>query len=190
MTVIRRFEGKGSGDAEPSELVDREWIVTNGLGGYASGTLAGVITRGFHGYLVAALPIPLGRVMMLNDLVETVQLEDGTSIQLSGEERVNAPLCAHGSTYLREFHLEDGLPVWTYQIDGVELQKKLIMVHLQNTVHIHYRARGQKRLRLTLRPSVNFRPHEAPVSTPLAGTYALTVLDDSFEISSGPQMPS
>jgi len=188
--VTRRFERRGSPEAAPDELVDREWLVTNGLGGYASGTLAGVITRGFHGYLVAALPTPLGRVMMLNDLVETVQLAEGNMVQLSGEERVNVPLRAQGSGYLREFRLEDGLPVWTYQIDDQILEKKVLMVHRQNTVHIHYAVRGPKRLRLTLRPSVNFRPHEAPVSTPLSGTYALTVLEDSFEISSGPQMPS
>ena len=188
--VIRRFDWKGSQEAAPEELVDREWIVTNGLGGYASGTLAGVITRGFHGYLVAALPTPLGRIMMLNDLVETVQLPEGTSIQLGGEERVNAPIRAHGASYLREFRLEDGLPIWSYQIEDVRLEKKVLMVHRQNTVHIHYVVRGAKRLRLTLRPSVNFRPHEAPVNIPLSGKYALTVLEDSFEISSGPQMPS
>ena len=188
--VIRKFEWKGSTDPAPAELVDREWIVTNGLGGYASGTLAGVITRGFHGYLVAALPTPLGRLMMLNDLVETVQLPDGTSVQLSGEERLNAPIRAHGASYLREFRLEDGLPIWIYQIGEVRLEKKVLMIHRQNTVHIHYVVRGPKHLRLTLRPSVNFRAHEAPVNTPLSGKYALTVLEDSFEISSGPQMPS
>jgi predicted glycogen debranching enzyme len=188
--VIRTFDWKGSKDAAPEELVDREWLVTNGLGGYASGTLGGVITRGFHGYLVAALPTPLGRIMMLNDLVETVQLPDGSAVQLSGEERVNAPLRAHGSSYLRQFRLEDGLPIWCYQIDDTWLEKKVLMVHRQNTVHIHYRVRGPKHLRLTLRPSVNFRPHEAPVNTPLSGKYALTVLEDSFEISSGTQIPS
>jgi Glycogen debranching enzyme N terminal len=62
-------------------LVGREWLVTNGPGGYSSGTLAGVITRGFHGYLVAALPTPLGRVMMLNDLLERVEMPEGTSIR-------------------------------------------------------------------------------------------------------------
>jgi predicted glycogen debranching enzyme len=188
--VIRKFEWKGSEDVAPADLVDREWIVTNGLGGYASGTLAGVITRGFHGYLVAALPTPLGRILMLNDLVETVQLSDGRSIQLSGEERVNAPLSAHGASYLREFRLEDGLPIWSYEVDGVRLEKKVLMLHRQNTVHIHYAVRGKNLIRLHLRPSVNFRPHEAPVDTPLSGKYALTVLEDSFEISSGPQMPS
>ena len=110
--IIRRFHWKGSAEAAPEELLEQEWLVTNGLGGYASGTLAGVITRGFHGYLVAALPVHQGRMMMFNDLVETAQLEDGTSVQLGGEERVGAPLRAHGAAYLKEFRLENGVPIW------------------------------------------------------------------------------
>src|SRR5262249_15530571 len=154
--IVRKFEWKGSHDAAPEELLEREWLVTNGLGGYASGTLAGVITRGFHGYLVAALPIPDGRLMMFNDLVETVQLEDGTSIQLSGEERVGTPLHAHGAQYLREFRLENGLPVWSFDVRGVQLEKKVLMIHRQNTVHVCYQVKGKQSLRLSLRPSVNF----------------------------------
>ena len=187
--TAREFHWRGSPDSAPEELVEREWLVTNGLGGYASGTLAGVITRGFHGYLVAALPSPHGRLMMFNDLVESLQLEDGGHVQLSGEERVNTPLRAHGAAFLREFRLDDGLPVWTYDIKGVELEKKVLMIHRQNTVHIRYRTTGSNKLRLTLRPSVNFRPHQAPVDTPLSGTYALTVVEDAFEISSGGQIP-
>jgi hypothetical protein len=177
-------------DTNPAEiLVDKEWLVTNGLGGYASGTLAGVITRGFHGYLVAALPTPLGRVMMLNDLIEKIALPDGTSIQLSGEERMNAPLRAHGSDYLQEFRLDDGNPVWTFQFGELLLEKRVLMVHRQNTVHISYQLKGPGSLKLSLRPSVNFRPHEAPVSTPLAGNYAFTVIEDSFEVSSQTNIP-
>ena len=188
--IVRSFRWEGATGTEPKELVEREWLVTNGLGGYASGTLAGVITRGFHGYLVAALPIPHGRLMMLNDLVETVQLEDGSSVQLNGEERVNMPLRTQGAEYLREFQLQDGLPVWTYDIKGAQLEKTIVMLHRQNTVHIRYRTTGNNCLRLMLRPSVNFRPHEAPVSTPISGTYALTVVEDAFEISSVDYIPS
>jgi predicted glycogen debranching enzyme len=170
-------------------LLDKEWLVTNGLGGYASGSLAGVITRGFHGYLVAALPTPLGRVMMLNDLIERVALPDGSSIQLSGEERVNAPLKTQGAEYLEEFRLECGEPVWVFRFGDVVLEKRVLMVHRQNTVHVNYRLKNSARISLTLRPSVNFRPHEAPVSTPVAGNYAFTVIEDTFEISSQTNLP-
>ncbi len=55
---------------DPARLLSREWLVTNGLGGYAAGTLAGVITRRYHGLLIAALPAPLGRLVMVSQLGE------------------------------------------------------------------------------------------------------------------------
>jgi glycogen debranching enzyme len=74
------------GHCETEECLEREWLVTNGLGGYASGTVVGVATRRFHGLLVAALPAPLGRLMMFNHLAEFVRLSDDTLVQISGEE--------------------------------------------------------------------------------------------------------
>src|SRR5580700_4111859 len=186
--LLRVAHRKSASDARES-LLEKEWLVTNGLGGYASGSLAGVITRGFHGYLVAALSTPLGRIMMLNDLVERVQIPGGLSVQLSGEERVNAPLKAQGSEFLEEFRLEDGIPVWVFKFGDIILEKRVLMVHRQNTVHVNYRMTGGPALAMTFRPSVNFRPHEAPVSTPLAGNYAFTVVEDTFEISSQTNFP-
>jgi predicted glycogen debranching enzyme len=187
--ILRRVAYRKA-ESEPRDtLVEKEWLVTNGLGGYASGSLAGVITRGFHGYLVAALPTPLGRIMMLNDLIERVEIPNGLSVQLSGEERVDVPLKAQGSEYLEEFRLDDGIPVWVFRFGEVSLEKRVIMVHRQNTVHVTYRLTGGAALNMTLRPSVNFRPHEAPVSTPLAGNYAFTVIEDTFEISSQTNIP-
>src|SRR5277367_839825 len=177
-------------DGTPTDvLVSKEWLVTNGLGGYASGTLAGVITRGFHGYLVAALPTPLGRIMMLNDLIEKVEIPNGISVQLSGEERVNVPLTAQGSEYLEEFRLEDGIPVWTFKFGDAIVEKRVLMLHRQNTVHVSYQLKSGTEVKMMLRPSINFRPHEAPVSTPLAGNYAFTVVEDTFEISSQTNLP-
>jgi predicted glycogen debranching enzyme len=187
--VLRRVAYKKSDSESRDSLLDKEWLVSNGLGGYASGSLAGVITRGFHGYLVAALPTPLGRIMLLNDLIEKVEIPNGPSVQLSGEERVGAPLKAHGADYLEEFRLDNGVPVWTFRFAEVTLEKRVLMVHRQNTVHVNYRMVGGNRINLTLRPSVNFRPHEAPVSTPLAGNYAFTVIEDTFEIASQTNIP-
>ncbi|MGB9446408.1 MAG: amylo-alpha-1,6-glucosidase [Candidatus Acidiferrum sp.] len=185
----RRVAYRKSGADSQQTLVDQEWLVTNGLGGYASGSLAGVITRGFHGYLVAALPTPLGRIMMLNDLIERVEIPNGISVQLSGEERVNAPLKTHGAEYLEEFRLDDGIPVWVFRFGDFLMEKRVIMVHRQNTVHVNYRLVQGEGMNLTLRPSMNFRPHEAPVNTPLAGNYAFTVIEDTFEIASETKIP-
>jgi predicted glycogen debranching enzyme len=189
MSTLYRV-GYRKSESEPREsLLEKEWLVTNGLGGYASGSLAGVITRGFHGYLVAALPTPLGRIMMLNDLIERVDIPNGISVQLSGEERVSIPLKTQGAEYLEEFSLEDGIPVWKFRFGQLLLEKRVIMVHRQNTVHVNYRLQGGQSVNLTLRPSINFRPHEAPVDTPLAGNYAFTVIEDTFEIASQTHIP-
>ena len=188
--LVRKIPWPGSAATESGLLLTREWLVTNGLGGYASGTVAGVITRGFHGYLVAALPAPLGRMMMLNDLVEQVTLPGGKVLQLGGEERANSPLQLHGSDFLKEFRLEMGVPAWRYQVDGFVLEKRLMLPHMQNTVYVNYRILdGEGSLRLSLRPSLNIRPHEAPVSSPITTPYTLVVFEDQHEILAGPAIP-
>src|SRR5919206_5079618 len=90
--LIRRLPRTPSERVSVEPLLTREWLVTNGLGGYASSTIAGLATRRYHGLLVAALPNPLGRVVMLNHLVERVLLPSGRSAQLSGQERVGGRL--------------------------------------------------------------------------------------------------
>src|SRR5437867_5315188 len=89
--------------ADPEALLTREWLVTNGLGGYASGTVSGVITRRYHGLLIAALCAPLGRVVMLNNVSEQLRLADGQTVALGGEERVGGLLELPGAHYLIEF---------------------------------------------------------------------------------------
>src|SRR3954465_1972027 len=111
--LVRHMPWKRSrNDADREALLTREWLVTNGLGGYASGTVAGVASRRYHGLLVAALPAPLGRRMMFNHLSELVRVADGTSGLLGGEERSGGVLDLPGAAYLREFRLDHGLPVW------------------------------------------------------------------------------
>jgi predicted glycogen debranching enzyme len=157
------WEGERAPDLEP--LLTREWLVTNALGGYASGTIAGAATRRYHGLLVAALPAPLGRVMMFNHLLEQVRLPDWTTVQFGGEEHQGGSLELHGTGHLTEFRLEAGLPVWRYDVKGIVLEKRVFLPHMQNTVYINYRlVSGDKPIRLKLRPSVHFRPHDAPVS--------------------------
>src|SRR5215207_7546491 len=86
---LRRMPWPGAAaSADQDRLLTREWLVTNGLGGYASGTVSGVMTRRYHGLLVAALPAPFGRVVMLNHVAEFLRLPDGRKIALGGEERV------------------------------------------------------------------------------------------------------
>lgn len=169
-------------DGEAEFLTDAEWLVTNGLGGYATGTVGGTPTRVFHGYLVAVLPSPRGRTMVLNHLAETiVHPEDGASFPLNGlrtrEEKFS------GSPYLQNFRLESGMPVWTYQVAGLTVEKRVYQPHRQNTTYINYSVvAGSGNVQLQLRPAINFRGHEAPVSTPVK-PYAVTFQNDRLEIS-------
>jgi predicted glycogen debranching enzyme len=183
--LLRRMPWPGSAAAAEHEpLLTREWLVSNGLGGYASGTVSGVMTRKYHGLLVAALPAPFGRIVMLNHLAEHIRLPDGRKVALGGEERVGSSPELHGALYLREFRLEAGLPVWQFDLGGWIVEKRLLLPYHQNTVHIMYSlAGGGGTLRLDLRPSLHFRHHEAPVSRALEHPYAITVVGDRYEIA-------
>src|SRR6266702_4433556 len=97
-------------------LLSREWLVTNGLGGYASSTISGAITRRYHGLLIAALPAPHGRMVMWSNVSELLRFGPKDVVSLSGEERAGCQLDLQGADFLREFRLEDGLPVWTYYV--------------------------------------------------------------------------
>ncbi len=187
--LIRTMSSPEPGESEL--LLNHEWLITNGLGGYASGTVSGVITRGFHGYLIAALPTPLGRTMMFNDMVETLELPDGRQVQLGGEERVGSKLQLHGADFLREFRLEMGLPIWRYQVGQVCLEKRLMMPRGQNTVYVNYSIlSGDSNIKLSLRPSIEFRPHNSPVSEHYETAYTLCVIDkDQYEVRSDAPLP-
>src|SRR3984957_13982704 len=188
--LVIRLPWPGKDGHAPEAGLNCEWLVTNGLGGYASGTLSGVITRRYHGYLVAALPAPFGRVMMLNELAERLELPDGRFVQLSGEERAGDPVKLDAMDYISEFRLESGTPVWCYQVGSIVLEKRLVLPHGQNTAFINYSLlAGDDNVRLVLRPSIHFRPHETAVSAELESTYTLTVGQDRYEVSAGTDLP-
>src|SRR5216117_3866931 len=130
---------KDSDGADPVLLLTREWLVTNGLGGYASASVSGACTRRYHGLLIAALPAPLGRMVMLSHFGEEIVLSDESVIDFSGEEVSEERLDLHSAEYLSEFRLEAGMPVWRYKNHDCTIEKRLIMPHLQNTVYISYR---------------------------------------------------
>ncbi|MGE5757002.1 MAG: amylo-alpha-1,6-glucosidase [Planctomycetaceae bacterium] len=179
----------GSGDPEP--ILGREWLVTNGLGGYASGTICGLATRRYHGWLIAALPSPLGRTMMLKRLGERLGFRDGTSAALGVEAILSSPSQSLDAGRLVEFRLEAGLPVWRYEVEGRVLEKRLLLPHLQNTSFVTYRLlSGGDPVQLILRPWVHFRSHDAPVDVPHPGPYRLTASEDRYELSSGRELPS
>jgi predicted glycogen debranching enzyme len=182
--VTRSMSWDGA-QASREVLLNREWIVTNGLGGYASGTVSGAVTRKYHGILVSALPAPLGRVVMWNHVSEFLRFADNEVVSLGAEERAGGQLDLHSAEYLREFRLEDGLPVWIYHVRDLVIEKRVLLPHLQNTVHVSYQVIGNGEApRLELRPAFHFRHHEAPVDLPLAEPYKLSAVEDRYEITS------
>jgi len=182
-TVLRTMKWDGT-KMSAEVLLNREWIVTNGLGGYASGTVSGAITRRYHGLLIAALPAPLGRMVMWSHVSEFLRFNDHDVVSLGAEERAGGQLDLHGADCLREFRLEDGLPVWTYRVRDVVLEKRVILPHLQNTVHVSYRIlEGTSRPRLELRPAFHFRHHETQVNEGVTAPYKLTSVEGRYEIT-------
>jgi predicted glycogen debranching enzyme len=187
--ILKKLPWEGN-TKKPEDLLDHEWLVTNGLGGYASGSIAGVATRRYHGLLIAALPTPIGRTVMLSHLGEWVRLPDRRVICLAGEERPEKPFQL--PEILTEFRLEMGLPVWVYRIGDMVLEKRIMLPYGQNTVHVNYRLSGSgPGVRLILRPRVHFRGHEMAVDASYTEHCRLTVLDQRFEIHSEtmPQLP-
>ena len=189
--LVRRIPCRTEDTLGTEVLLTSEWLVANGLGGYASGTVSGVHTRRYHGLLISALPAPLGRVVMLNDLAEEVVFPDGACVRLGGESRVDCQPRFSGPQILSEFRLELGLPVWLYTRGDFILEKRLLLPHMQNSVHIIYRMlSGEGTVRLGLCPAVSFRMHEAPPDTHARDNYSITLFgDDRYEIGSGGSVP-
>ena len=117
------------------QALGREWLETNGLGGFASSTITGINTRRYHGLLTAATRPPVGRVVMLSKLEETLVLE-GRRYDLSAN-RYPGVVHPQGYQYLRSFRL-DPFPVFTYSVEGTEIEKTVFMPEGENTVVVQY----------------------------------------------------
>jgi predicted glycogen debranching enzyme len=186
--LIRVHRNIGISDPEADPHMMEEWLVTNGLGGYAAGTVTGAITRRYHGLLIAALPNPMGRMMMLNGLSERLRLPDRRVVYTGAGEL--AGITPETPLTLSEFRLEAGLPVWRYEVDGFILEKRLILPYRLNTVHVTYvLLSGKGKLRLGLRPAMHFRSHDALVGERRSAYYKLSVLEDQFEITGAADLP-
>jgi predicted glycogen debranching enzyme len=180
---VRKLDWPVDPHAEEANAT-REWLVSNGLGGYASGTVSGVMTRRYHGLLIAALPSPHGRIVMLSHVAEQLRFRDGQRIEIGGRERVRDTVGPQGSEYLVGFRLEAGLPIWRFNINGIILERRVFLTHMQNTVHLMYELlEGADQIELGLRPSANFRAQENPVSEPLEWPYEFRAVDDCCELA-------
>ena len=145
----------------------REWLVTNGIGGYASGTISGVLTRRYHGLLMAALNPPLGRTLMLAKIDETVEYDgiypqSGYFYPLYTNRWGNGEVETFGHYHLNRFHLEGTTPVWTFGIGNALLEKRIWMQPGENSTYIQYRmTRGTGPMSFEAKAFVNYRDYHS-----------------------------
>ncbi|MEO0887298.1 MAG: amylo-alpha-1,6-glucosidase [Cyanobacteria bacterium J06648_10] len=141
------------------QATQREWMVTNGLGGYGCGTISGILTRCYHGWLVAALNPPVGRSLLLTKLDEVVEY-GGVSYPLSCDRWGGGTTTGHGYRNIERFHLEGTTPTWTYACADALLQKRIWMQPGENTTYVQYRLlRASAPFSLRIKALVNHRDH-------------------------------
>jgi predicted glycogen debranching enzyme len=149
-----RFDRSVCGN--PAQSLQREWLQTNGLGGFSSSTIAGANTRRYHGLLMAATDPPAVRNLLLSKLEETL-LVGGQRFELSVNLYTGA-VHPEGYKYLTEFRL-DPFPIWTFEAGGVTVEKRVFMVQGENTVVVEYEANAD--CQLELRPLIAFRGYHS-----------------------------
>ncbi len=188
--LIRKIDLTRARGEDARQLLRREWLATNGLGGYASGTICGSVSWRYHGLLVAALPAPFGRMVMLNHLAEYIRFPDGRLVEIGGEEssQPQEPECV--GHYITEFRLENHLPVWRYEVEGIIIEKHVLFLYGQNTVHISYQLLSdQENVLLELRPSIHFRGHDQAVNDKSHEVYRFSATGEQYEVMTGELLP-
>ena len=137
----------------------REWLVTNGIGGYACGTIAGLLSRHYHGLLNATLKPPVDRTLLLAKLDE-VATYDGERYELSCDRWADGTIAPHGYRYIERFSLDGTIPTWQYAFEDALLIKQIWMEQGANTTFVRYRLqRGSVPVQLRLKALVNYRNH-------------------------------
>ena len=115
----------------------REWLVTNGIGGFASATIAGCSTRRYHGLLIAALNPPVGRTQLVSALDEIIGYA-GTSYELATHEWASGAIAPQGFQFIESFYLDGTVPTWIYALGNARLQKQIWMHQGENTTYVRY----------------------------------------------------
>jgi len=168
-------------DQDVTGLLSREWLVTNGLGGYASSSLMNVATRRYHGVFVPDLPSPRGRTIVVPRLDEEVEIGD-TRVRLSGVEYADGRLDTDVPQYLTEFRREWQTPTWQYAFHGRRLSKRIIMPYGHNSVYVEYRLEAGDPLMLRLRPFVTFRRPDDSLNEARQPPFPVTILGGRYDV--------
>ena len=159
----------------------REWLVTNGLGGYASQSLLCAPTRRYHGLFVPDLPAPWGRTVMMPRFDDEV-LVDGEAVLLSGVEFSDGRLESNLLSVFEGFSRERQTPVWRVRVKGRRLEKRVIMPYGHNSVYVEYRLLEGDPISLRLRPFVTFRMLDAKLHDARRPPFPLTVVNGRYDM--------
>jgi predicted glycogen debranching enzyme len=165
----------------------REWLETNGIGGYALSSISGANTRRYHGLLVAATKPPLGRTVLLSKLEETLLVGD-EQFDLSTNQYPGT-IHPQGFRHIKSFRL-DPFPVWTCEAGGVILEKRVFMVHGENTIVCRWSKVSRTDARLIIRPLVAFRDHHHLNTAPPEGRFDVKSGEDFITIEQSGQLIS
>jgi predicted glycogen debranching enzyme len=158
-----------------------EWLLTNGRGGFAAGTVAEANTRRYHGLLTAALTPPVGRTLLVAK-IDVTACYRGRDWALFSNEFADGTVAPHGHRLLESFTLEDGLPIWRYALADAVVEKRLLMVADSDTTLLQLRVvRASAAVTFTLTPLCTYRDYHGhttggwtPQLEPLADGFALT----------------
>ncbi len=178
-----RFSDYPGRDLEAA--LGKEWLETNGIGGFASSTIVGLNTRRYHGLLTAATRPPLGRMVLLSKIEETIVLA-GRRVDLCCNEYPGV-IHPNGFDYLEEFRL-DPFPTFTYSVDGVVIEKQVFAVHGENTTVIQYKA--NRPCALELRPLIAFRDYHSLTHRNDALRPGVNITAERVTIAPYPDLPA
>lgn len=167
------------------EGLKKEWIITNGIGGFASSTIIGCNTRKYHGLLIAPLTPPARRFLVLSKIDESIEINDKKYNLYTNMSR---NYISDGYKYQESFE-KDYIPIFTYQVEDVKIKKLICMKYMENTVCILYKIKnGKANTKLTLAPIINFRDfhqmnteHEYKINQEIKNRKVKIIVDDNSQ---------
>ena len=173
-------------DIDLKNELQKEWIITNGIGGYASSTVLGANTRRYHGLLVAALNPPAKRTLILSKLDESIEI-NGKKYELY--TNIGKEYISQGYRYLESFERQI-LPIFKYKVEDVSISKNICMIYERNIVQVFYKIRnGRNNAKLILAPILNFRDfhslnteHEYSLKQKIEENKIKVVIDENEQI--------
>jgi predicted glycogen debranching enzyme len=169
------------------EAEGREWLVTNGIGGYGSGTVAGMLTRRYHGLLVAALDPPLGRTVLVAKVDDHADYQ-GMTYPLTTNRWVDGTVDPAGYGQIEQFELERTVPTWRFVVGDARLEKRIWMQPEANTTYVRYTlVEGREPLQLTLKALVNYRDYHGDTQAQ-AWQMAVKPLEQGVSVQATPDV--